>query len=76
VESSLRWVGGGLGAAHTKPLPSVGGAAPRSHPGDRNGPLVVGDNESLANGRKDSECGNLLLPASDAAEGGDGEDVT
>jgi hypothetical protein len=50
-----------------------GGAAPRSGSGDRNGPLVDGDNESLAGFREDSERGNLLLRASDAAEGGSGE---
>jgi hypothetical protein len=38
-----------------------GGATPRYHSGDKNGPLVAGDNESLAGGREESERGNLLL---------------
>jgi hypothetical protein len=42
-------------------LPSVGCAALRSHRGDRKGSLATGDNECLAGGREDSECGNFLL---------------
>jgi hypothetical protein len=49
------------------------GVVPIGGSRDRNGPLAAGDNESLAGFREDSERDNLLLRASDAAEGGSGE---
>ena len=63
----------GFGAAHVGVPSGVSAAAPRSHRGNRVGPLATGDPRGTVGGREREESRDLLLWEGYASEGSSGE---